>query len=340
MEFPNGRRPAGAPKASRSSARFWMPVNCKDWMFKTATMDAETSGALFALYLFYFMNGSLPKTDAEIARVCKLSGKKFVSRRSQLLAGFDDEGRNAEIDASIEEIERKVSKNREAGRSGGQAKAVAFASRSLQRNASQLESESQLEEELQTPPESSSASSPPPAPPPLTEPRAREADEVTAEALASLPLSARAHPGWRALSAWIAHQLGNGVERVDIVVGITQCLASLKDQPPSTFGYFTKAIERAREVRTRPLPEVPQPKSSHHQLGDSGETLKKWLGNDVFAAWFGGAKLIGLRDDMLMISVATPFIKSRIVSDYGDLCLKAFKQINPRIARLHIEVDQ
>ena len=58
------------------------------------------------------------------------------------------------------------------------------------------------------------------------------------------------------------------------------------------------------------------PQSVQHELGDFPETLKNLLGEDVFAAWFCGSKLIGVSGDIVTISVATPFYKSRIVANF------------------------
>jgi hypothetical protein len=208
-------------------------------------IDAEGAGALILLRGHYFITGSLSKTDAECAKVCRLGARKFARIRSWLFSCFDDEGRSAELDASIEETERIISNRREAGHKGGVGKA--------------LNEELQEEEHLKS-------SSTKPSPPPSSEPRAREGDEIATEALAVLPISVRANPGWRGLGAWIARLLSDGVDRADIVVGIAQCLRSLKGQPPNTFGYFSAAIERAREARTRPLSRaapLPLPDQPH-----------------------------------------------------------------------------
>jgi uncharacterized protein YdaU (DUF1376 family) len=240
-------------------------------------IDAEGAGPLILLRGHYFITGSLPKTDAECAKVCRLGARKFARIRSWLFSFFDNEGRSAELDASIEETERIISNRREAGHKGGVGKA--------------------LNEELQEE-EHAKSSSTKPSPPPSFEPRAREGDEIATEALAVLPISVRANPGWRGLGAWIARLLSDGVDRADIV-GIAQCLRSLKGQPPNTFGYFSAAIERAREARTRPLSRaapVPLP-DQPHQLGPAGDCLKKMLGNEVFAAWFGRSKVVSVAGD-------------------------------------------
>jgi uncharacterized protein YdaU (DUF1376 family) len=319
--------------AQRSSARFWMKHDVKAFAFETSTADAEGAGALILLRGHYFLTGSLPKTDAECAKVCRLGVRKFARLRPWLFSFFDGEGKSADLDASISETEQIIEKRRAAGRKGGAGKALTLA----KQNARQ--SESQLQSQLQKEPESLSLSSPP-APTPLLEPRPRESEEVGAQALASLPVSARAHPGWRGLAAWIDRLLGDGVDRADIVVGIAQCLRSLKDQPPSTFGYFNAAIDRAREARMRPLPETTPRQSGHHELGPAGETLRKRLGNDdVFAAWFGGAKLVGVSGGTVTISVCTSFKQSRVVTHYEAVCIDAFRRADASVNRLAVIVE-
>jgi hypothetical protein len=177
----------------------------------------------------------------------------------------------------------------------------------------------------------------PPAPPPR---RAREGDAAAERALASLSVSKRAHPGWRGLGAWIDRLLCDGVEQADIVVGIAQCLKSLKDEPPSTFGYFNAAIERAREARLRPLPVVRAvPGADQHQLGAGGDALRKRLGDDVFAAWFSRAKLVGVAEGTVIIAVATTFMKSHIVAHFETQCVQAFSLVNPSVVRVDVVVQ-
>ncbi len=324
-----GRRRLEQPE--RSAARYWMKHDVKAFAFETATADAEGAGALILLRGHYFITGSLPKTDAECSKVCRLSARKFARIRSWLFSFFDDEQKRAELDASIEETERIIENRRESGRKGGAGKALALARQMPKQNPRQSESQSQLEPESQ--------STTPPAPPPPSEPRAREAEALKAEALRSLPTSARAHPGWRGLSTWIAQKLGDGLEGVDIVVGIAQCLRSLKGEPPSTFGYFTAAIERARHARTAPLPHVPRPQPDHHELGACGEVIRKRLGDDEFAAWFSDSKLLGIDGNTVLISVPTRFKRERIVANYELLLLDAFKSIHPQAERIEITIE-
>lgn len=301
-------------------------------------MDTETIGALMLIEDYYYIHNGIPKTDAECARVCKLSARKFARIRSALFSGFDDEGRNEQLDASIEDVERILSSRRDAGRKGGTGKALAFAKAELKQNRSEPEPEPEpeLELEKEEKPESSSKK---PSPPPSSGPRASEAEEIAVQVLAPLPLTARAHPGWRGLRAWIGALLCDGAHPADIVIGIAQCLRSLKDEPPSTFCYFDKAIERARAARTAALPEIGRPVSDQHELGPAGETLKNLLGRDVFAAWFGGSRLLDISGSAVTISVSTELKRSRILTNFEVACVKAFDLVQPPIDRLVIAVE-
>lgn len=333
----NGRAFAD-PKSERSPALFWLRHNPATFLMETATVDAEGAGALILLRGYYWLNRHLPKTDAECAKVCKLSKRKFEHQKLWLFSFFDSDGRSAELDASIEEIERKVQTNRDAGRRGGVSKSLANATANANRPPQRTSSQLELESEIELKKEQKSSSSSPPAPPPLT-PRARETGEaIAARALASLPVSARAHPGWRGLAEWIDRLLSDGAEPVDIALGIYQCLRSLKDQPPSTFGYFTAAIERAREARLAPLPEVTRPDPAQHSLGAGGETLRKRLGDEVFVAWFGHASIVSERGDTVTLGVGTRFIRSHIIAEYEAACIAAFSAQNPSIARVEVVV--
>ncbi|UYO37485.1 DUF1376 domain-containing protein [Rhodopseudomonas palustris] len=336
IDHPSGQR---RPDPERVASRFWMKHDVKAFAFETSTMDAEGAGALILLRGHYFITGGLPKTDAECAKVCRLSARKFARIRSWLFSFFDDEGRSEELDASICEAERISATRREAGRKGGVSKALAFARREPKQNPrqSQLQSQLQSQSEEQQPSESSSSSPPPPS-----EPRAREADEIANEVLGRLPLSARAHPGWRGFGAWIDRILSGGAHRVDVVAGVTQCLRSLEDKPPSSFGYFSAAIERAREARTRSLPSVgtrvmlamPDPEL----LGPAGEILRKRIGDDVFASWFGKAHLTSIRGDTATVAVQNSFVQSRVIAEYERPLLEALSAADPAISRVVVVV--
>ena len=316
-------------KAERSPARYWMKHDVRAFAYETSTADAEGAGALVLLRGHYFITGSLPKTDAECAKVCRLTARKFAHIRPWLFSFFDDKGRNAELDGNIEEIERKIENRRDAGRRGGVGKALALAKQMPKQNVGESESQSESypEKDIKAP-----------APPPA-EPRARECDEIVEEVLGALPVSARGHPGWRGFSAWITQLLSDGAERVDIMIGVLQCLRSLNDRPPTSFSYFSAAIERAREARTRPLPQAaaPLPEQAHH-LGPAGDRLRKRLGNEVFAAWFSQSRIVGECGDTVTLSVDTRFKRSRIVSQYETACIDAFSALNASITRVVVLV--
>jgi uncharacterized protein YdaU (DUF1376 family) len=241
------RRTAPEPRPDKSPARYWMKHDVKAFAFETATADAEGAGALILLRGHYFITGSLPKTDAECSKVCRLSVRKFARIRSWLFSFFDDEGRSEELDASIEEAERIIGNRRDAGRKGGIGKALASASHLLKQNPRQLESqlESEIQQEEETTPRT-------PAPPP-SEPCAREAAEIVATVLRGLPIDKWTDRRRGAFASWIERELVAGVDKTDIIAGIVQALESL-DGPPTTDEYFRKPIERTRRARQAPLP--------------------------------------------------------------------------------------
>lgn len=339
IEHPGGRRRPDQ-HVERSPARYWMKHDVKAFAFETATADAEGAGALILLRGHYFITGSLPKTDAECSKVCRLSARKFARIRPWLFSFFDLEGKSADLDASIEETERIIETRRDAGRKGGTGKALAFAKQTPKQNPRQ--SESQLESELQEEKQLRAESTTPAPSPPPSWPRAREGDELAAEVLASLPIGARAHPVWRGLNAWMAQLLTDGSERVDIVVGFAECMRSLQDRPPNSLSYFSAAIGRAQEARARLRllsQKHPVPNADQHQLGDGGEILRKSLGDDVFASWFGSARLVSVSGDTATISVASAFKRTWIISNFDTVCIAAFKRTDPSIDRVDIVVD-
>lgn len=249
-----GRRNGEDPKPEKSPARFWMRHDVKTFAFETSTVDAEGAGALILLRGYYFMTGGLPQSDAECCKVCRLSARKFARIRSWLFSFFDEQGRSAELDATIEETERFIESRREAGRRGGASKSLARARHVLKQNSDQLESESKIDSQKEKP-SSSSSEEPSPSPAPNSEPRAREAIEIAAECLAVMPTSMKADPRMRGFKAWIERLHAEGVDRAAIIEGVTRSVPSL-DGPPATFEYFRPAIDRAAASRrsARPVP--------------------------------------------------------------------------------------
>ena len=246
IDHPSGRRRTGEHAgAEKSPARYWLKHDVKAFAFETATVDAEGAGALILLRGRYYITGCLPKTDAECAKVCRLSARKFARLREWLFSFFPN-GKSAELDASIEETERIIANRRDAGRRGGVGKALA----SARQNSGQLQSQSELQKEK---PSSSSSEEPSPSPAPNSEPRAREATEIAAECLAVMPISMKADPRMRGFTAWIARLHSDGVDKAAIIEGVTRSVPSL-DGPPSTFEYFRPAIDRAAAAHCRARP--------------------------------------------------------------------------------------
>lgn len=334
--------PSGRSRPDAASKRWWRPHDIPAWAVLTAAMETEAIGALGLLLDYCYMHGKLPNSDPQRARICKLSGKRYSRHREALMVHFTADGRNVEIDLTREHSKRISAVKSEAGRKGGTSKSQAYARQEPGQNTSylhqHLQSQSQIDREQ---PSTSSSSTPPaPSPPPLSQSRAREAEALKAEALASLPTSAKAHPGWSGLSTWIGRLLGEGVEPVDIVVGIAQCVRSLKGEPPSTFGYFTAAIERARETRTAPVPVAATLRQTgKHELGEAGEALRKRLGELEFAAWFSRSRLISILGDTVTLMVGSEFIRSRIISQYERHCIAAFSDMHPDISQLALIVE-
>jgi hypothetical protein len=190
-------------------------------------------------------------------------------------------------------------------------------------------------------PSEKSASATTPSPPPDSLLRAREGEAIAAEVLAKLPAATRVHPVWRGLSSWMAQLLADGAERVDIVVGFEQCLHSLRDRPPNSLTYFSAAIERAREARTRPLPQLAAPKAEQpHQLGKAGDELRKRLGDNGFASWFSHVTLISISGGTVSLQVPSPFHRYQILDRYEAAIIAAFQHIDPSTVRLVISTKQ
>lgn len=284
----------------RSNARWWMPLDVAQFIADVAGMDAEGAGALMMAYCHYFRHGSLPNDEDQLARICKLSRAKFRRRRDQLSTFFEANWKHPALDATIEKIEGNIEKKRAAGARGGVSKSLASA-RHPRSNQDQDQDQEAYQEK--------DSASPSPLPPPA-EPRAREAAEIAAEALGSLTASERAHPGWTGLRSWIDQALTDGAARVDLVVGIAQALRSLGSDPPASFEYFRRPIERARAARARPLPDGGPAALSVgafefgicNHLGEPTGLVRKTIGEDrltaLHARYLAGAVLSALADEV------------------------------------------
>lgn len=80
------------------SAGVWMPLYVADYLADTGHLSTEEHGAYLLLIMHYWQHGSLPDDDAKLARICRLSLKKFKSTRSHLEGLFSPGWKHKRVD--------------------------------------------------------------------------------------------------------------------------------------------------------------------------------------------------------------------------------------------------
>jgi uncharacterized protein YdaU (DUF1376 family) len=154
-----------------------MPLYIADYLADTAHLGALKSGGYLHLIMHYWRVGKLPKDDASLARIAKMTDREWAQSKDTLLDFFDADMRHKRIDSELEKATVKSEARASCGARGGKAKALKLKGTSLakatilpEQNAKQKDdfalassSQSQSErkkEDLGTSPKSLPASAP------------------------------------------------------------------------------------------------------------------------------------------------------------------------------------
>ena len=136
----------------------WMPLYVGDYLSDTAHLGALESGGYLHLIMHYWRAGKLPRDDASLARIAKMTAREWSRSKSAILAFFDDELRNKRIDLELAKACGISEKRKLVGALGGNAKALksnvanlAIAKKLLEQNARQSQSQSQPERKEEKP---------------------------------------------------------------------------------------------------------------------------------------------------------------------------------------------
>jgi uncharacterized protein YdaU (DUF1376 family) len=219
-----------------------------------AVLTLEERGAYnTVLDLIYSRDGKVDDDDRFIAGWCRVDVRVWRRIRGRLIELgklYVDETclRNERADREVGKALLRVASAIDAGRASA-------AKREADRNVSNGLASTDVERTTQLPTTTSTTTSrqkPSPTPSPGAA-RAKDAIEIANELLAPVPTSVRADPRWRGFSAWIERLLDEGLDKADVIDGVSRSLPSL-DGPPSTFEYFRPAIDRAANLHRRPRP--------------------------------------------------------------------------------------
>lgn len=128
------------------STRPWMPFYFADYLADTAHLSTTEHGAYLLLIAHYWAHGGLPKEEATIARITRMTARQWSQSRDVLRSLFGDEWCHKRIDHELTQAIEKSrtnsanAKRRLSGRS-------ANAQRTHTQSQSQLQSEEKKEEE-------------------------------------------------------------------------------------------------------------------------------------------------------------------------------------------------
>lgn len=81
--------------------RPWMPLYVADYIADTAHLGALESGAYLHLIMHYWLNGSLPADDRQLARVARMTDREWKAAKATLQAFFDDGWTHGRIDKEL-----------------------------------------------------------------------------------------------------------------------------------------------------------------------------------------------------------------------------------------------
>jgi len=106
------------------TAPAWMPLYVADYIADTQHLGALEHGAYLMLIMQYWRTGSLPDDDKKLARIAKCSDREWRAIRSTIADLFDDGWSHKRIDFELEKARGKSEARADAGKRGGEAKAL------------------------------------------------------------------------------------------------------------------------------------------------------------------------------------------------------------------------
>lgn len=105
----------------------WFPFYVGDYLRDTARLTTEGHGAYLLLILDYWANGAPPDDDATLSSIARLSLPAWLALRERIAVFFDvSDGvwKHGRIEKELKTASEKHQKRVEAGKRGGEAKAI------------------------------------------------------------------------------------------------------------------------------------------------------------------------------------------------------------------------
>jgi len=100
-----------------------MPLYIADYLADTAHLRAAQSGAYLHLIMHYWLHGSLPNDDAQLAAIARMEPREWKKSRATLEAFFKPGWVHSRIEKELEEAKLKHGKRVKAGKAGAEARA-------------------------------------------------------------------------------------------------------------------------------------------------------------------------------------------------------------------------
>jgi len=101
--------------------RPWMAFYPSDYLGDTAHLNTTEHGAYCLLIFAYWSRGFLPKSDAELALIARLSSREWRKIRDKIAAFFDADWTHHRIERELGIAEHKYQLRAAAGLKGGQS---------------------------------------------------------------------------------------------------------------------------------------------------------------------------------------------------------------------------
>lgn len=101
--------------------RPWMPLYIGDYLKDTGHLTTLQHGAYLLLIMHYWQHGALPPDDAGKARICRLTGRQWVSNCLALASLFQEGWKHKRIEAELEKQNIISLKRAVFGKKGGHA---------------------------------------------------------------------------------------------------------------------------------------------------------------------------------------------------------------------------
>ena len=102
----------------------WMPLYIADYLRDTTHLGTVEHGAYCLLIMSYWVHGGLPDDDRQLARIVRCSDRQWRSMRPLIEPMFQKGWKHKRIDEELEKATLKAAKRADAGRAGGESKAL------------------------------------------------------------------------------------------------------------------------------------------------------------------------------------------------------------------------